>query len=53
MKARENTFKKKPCVHCGTPTVFFRYIKGPRGGLSYEDCCVDCGEQPARREKKT
>jgi endogenous inhibitor of DNA gyrase (YacG/DUF329 family) len=47
--AREG--ERRPCAHCGTPTVFVRTVYGPRGGrLRVEDCCPECGEQPARRD---
>lgn len=49
MKARENTQKKRPCVHCGELTVFERTFPGPRGGERTEDCCVQCGENAGRR----
>lgn len=50
MRSRE-TGAKHPCVHCGTPTMFKRSVRGARGAhLRWEDCCPDCGEQPKRRK---
>lgn len=45
MKARENTTTKRPCEFCGEPTLFTM----PLGRRKAVDCCVDCGERPARR----
>lgn len=51
MRSREGA--KKNCVHCKALTSFEREVVGARGAhIRWEPCCVDCGEQPARREKK-
>jgi hypothetical protein len=48
MRSREGS--KRPCRYCGESTLFVREVVGPRGGhVRWEDCCVDCGERPARR----
>lgn len=49
MRSREG--KKRPCRYCETPTLFERAVVGPKGGhIRWEDCCVACGENAARRE---
>lgn len=51
MRSREGA--KRPCVFCGTPTRFELEECGPRGAhLRWLPCCIDCGEQPARREQR-
>jgi hypothetical protein len=37
---------KRACTYCGTPTKFIHQKHGEGRWL---DCCVDCGESPARR----
>ncbi|MDX6479642.1 MAG: hypothetical protein QOG85_152 [Gaiellaceae bacterium] len=50
MRARDGD--PRPCTYCSTPTRFRLTLIGPRGGrLRTVDCCPQCGEEPARRER--
>jgi hypothetical protein len=52
MRSRDGD--RRPCSYCGAPTSFQLEITGPRSGrhLRWVDCCTDCGEQEARRDRE-
>ena len=44
MRSREG--KQRSCKYCGIPT---RFLHQEHGEGRWLDCCVQCGENPARR----